>query len=204
MAKERLKSPRARLFVALDLPDAVLSGIEAWGEAALGDPALRPLPASALHVTLVFLGYRPEKEIGRLAEIVEGLEVTAPRLELRDPVPRPPRGRPRIFALPIESPGTVALQAALEEKLVAERFYKPEKRPFWPHLTVARVRPEGRGSKRPQRVESPPGAAAGRSRRTYVRFRPSLSLPFRTQAPGCAVHAAGPCRSVPIWAAAVR
>jgi 2'-5' RNA ligase len=177
MAKERLKSPRARLFVALDLPDAVLSGIEAWGEAALGDPALRPLPASALHVTLVFLGYRPEKEIGRLAEIVEGLEVTAPRLELRDPVPRPPRGRPRIFALPIESPGTVALQAALEEKLVAERFYKPEKRPFWPHLTVARVRPEGRGSKRPRRVESPPGPLPeGVDERTFDSVRVSLYL----------------------------
>ena len=45
----------------------------------------------------------------------------------------------------------------LEEKLVAERFYEPERRPFWPHLTVARVRPEGRGSKRPRRVERPPG-----------------------------------------------
>jgi 2'-5' RNA ligase len=48
--------------------------------------------------------------------------------------------------------------AALEEELVAERLHKPEKRPFWPHLTVARVRPEGRGSKRPRRVSSPPEA----------------------------------------------
>jgi 2'-5' RNA ligase len=157
MAKERLKSPRARLFAALDLAEEVRAGIEAWGQEALGDPALRRLPPESLHVTLVFLGYRAEREIGRIAEIVEGLEVSAPRLELGDPVPRPPRGRPRLFALPIHSPETVALQAALEEKLVAERFYKPEKRPFWPHLTVARVRPEGRGSKRPQRVESPPG-----------------------------------------------
>jgi 2'-5' RNA ligase len=157
MAKERLKSPRARLFVALDLPDAVLSGIEAWGDEALADPALRRMPAESLHVTLVFLGYRPEKEIGRLSEIVEGLEGAAPRLELRDPEPRPSRGRPRLFALPIHSPDAVELQAALEERLVAERLYKPEKRPFWPHLTVARVRPEGRGSKRPQRVESSPG-----------------------------------------------
>jgi RNA 2',3'-cyclic 3'-phosphodiesterase len=157
MAKERLKSPRARLFVALDLPEALRSGIEAWGEAELGDPALRRLPASSLHVTLVFLGYRPEKEIGRLAEIVEGIEASAPRIELGGPEPRPSRRRPRLFALPIDSPETVSLQAELEEKLVEERFYEPEKRPFWPHLTVARVRPEGRGSKRPRRVESPPG-----------------------------------------------
>ncbi len=51
----------------------------------------------------------------------------------------------------------MALQAELEEKLVAARLYEPEKRPFWPHVTVARVKPEGRGSKRPRRVERAPG-----------------------------------------------
>ena len=145
------------MFVALDLPEPVRSGVEAWGEVELDDPALRRMPATSLHVTLAFLGYQPEKEIGRLSEIVEGIEGPAPRLELRDPEPRPARGRARLFALPIDSPDAMELQAVLEEKLVAEKLYKLEKRPFWPHLTVARVRPEGRGSKRPQRVESPPG-----------------------------------------------
>jgi 2'-5' RNA ligase len=156
MAKERLKSPRARLFVALDLPDSLTAGIDAWGREALADPALRPLPAASLHVTLVFLGYLPEKEIGRIGEIVEGLAGPAPRVELRDPVQRPERGRPRLFALPVFSPETVSLQGELEERLVAERLHEPERRPFWPHLTVARVRPEGRGSKRPRPVERPP------------------------------------------------
>jgi RNA 2',3'-cyclic 3'-phosphodiesterase len=169
MAKERLKSPRARLFVALDLPEALTAGIEAWGREALADPALRPLPAASLHVTLVFLGYRPEKEIGRIGEIVEGLAGPAPRIELRDPVQRPARGRARLFALPIESPGTVELQAALEGRLIAERLHKPEGRPFWPHLTVARVRPDGRGSSRPRRVAEPPGALPEALRRTDVR-----------------------------------
>jgi 2'-5' RNA ligase len=157
MAKERLKSPRARLFVALDLPESLTAGIEAWGREALADPALRPLPVASLHVTLVFLGYRPEKEIGRIGEIVEGLAGPAPRIELRDPVQRPERGRPRLFALPISSAETVSLQGELEERLVAERLHEPERRPFWPHLTVTRVRPEGGGSKRPQPVERPPG-----------------------------------------------
>jgi RNA 2',3'-cyclic 3'-phosphodiesterase len=157
MAKERLKSPRARLFVALDLPESLTAGIEAWGREALADPALRPLPVASLHVTLVFLGYRPEKEIGRIGEIVEGLAGPAPRIELRDPVQRPERGRPRLFALPISSAETVSLQGELEERLVAERLHEPERRPFWPHLTIARVRPEGRGSKRPRPVERPPG-----------------------------------------------
>jgi RNA 2',3'-cyclic 3'-phosphodiesterase len=157
MSKERLKSPRARLFVALDLPQAVREGIGAWGRRELDDPALRRLPVDSLHVTLVFLGYRPEKEIGRIGEIVEALAGPAPRIELGDPVQRPPRGQARLYALPVESPQTVALQGELERRLAAERLHEPEKRAFWPHLTVARVRPEGGGSKRPRRVESPPG-----------------------------------------------
>jgi 2'-5' RNA ligase len=157
MTKERLKSPRARLFVALDLPRSLVVGIEAWGREAMGDPALRSLPADSLHITLAFLGYRPEKEIGRIGEVVEALAGPAPQIELRDPVPRPARGRPRLFAVPIESPETASLQAELVRRLVAERLHEPEKRPFWPHLTVARVRPEGKGSNRPRRVERPPG-----------------------------------------------
>jgi 2'-5' RNA ligase len=145
------------LFVALVLPQELRSGIEAWGREALADPALRPLPAESLHVTLAFLGYRPEGEIGSLAEIVEGLEGPAPRIALGKPVPRPERGRPRLFALPVDSPGAVSLQATLEERLVTEGIYESEGRPFWPHLTVARVRPEARGSRRPRAVTEPPG-----------------------------------------------
>ena len=157
MAKERLKSPRARLFVALDLPDDVREGLAAWGKQALGDPALRPVAQESLHVTLAFLGYRPEKEIEQIAEVVRESAGPAPWVELRDPEQRPPRGRARLYALPVVSPGAEALQAGLEQRLVEKGFYKPEKRPFWPHVTVARVRPEARGSRRPAVVSEPPG-----------------------------------------------
>jgi RNA 2',3'-cyclic 3'-phosphodiesterase len=156
MAKERLKSPRARLFVALDLPEALREGIAAWGEKELSDPALRPVPRESLHITLAFLGYTPERDIERLGEVVGGLKPPAPLLRLGGPVVKPSPKRPRLFALPADSPDTVALQKALEERLVAERLYKPEKRPFWPHVTVARVKPEGGGSRRPRPVASHP------------------------------------------------
>jgi RNA 2',3'-cyclic 3'-phosphodiesterase len=158
MSKERLKSPRARLFVALDLPERVRAGISAWGRAALVDPALRPVDEESLHITLAFLGWVAEREVPRLGEILESSGGPAASIRLGDPVPRPERGRPRLFALPAESPGAVALQLALQERLVAARLYEPEKRPFWPHVTIARVRREERGSKRPARVERLPGA----------------------------------------------
>jgi 2'-5' RNA ligase len=143
----------------------VREGLARWQGRELGDPALRPIRTEALHVTLCFLSYHPEKRIDRIAEIVQGVE---PRpVELRfDPEPAPrPKGRPRLYALDAESPAAIELQAELSDALEAERFYEPEKRPFWPHVTVARVRSERlapkpgqrRGKGRPKRVREPPG-----------------------------------------------
>jgi 2'-5' RNA ligase len=159
VAKQRLKSPRARLFVALELPERVVDGLAAWQREALEPlPMLRALRPEALHVTLAFLGHHPEKRIPRLAEVIERVEGAAPTMRFRaEPVPVP-RGRPRLFAAAADSDEAVALQARLEEALVAERLYEPEKRAFWPHVTLARVRPERRGSKKPARVDVPPRA----------------------------------------------
>lgn len=156
VAKQGSKSPRARLFVALDLPDELREGIVAWGREALADPALRPVAPEALHVTLAFLGHRPEEEIEAIAEVVRERTGPAPWVELLDPEQRPPRGRARLYALPVLSPGAEALQAGVAQGLAEKGFYEHEKRPFWPHVTVARVRPEGRGSRRPAVVENPP------------------------------------------------
>jgi len=161
VAKERLNPPtknrQARLFVALDLPEETREGLVAWGREALADPALRPVAPESLHITLAFLGYRPEKEIEAIAAAVGESAAPAPWVELRDAESRPPRGRARLYALPVISPGAEALQAGLQERLVEAGFYEPEKRPFWPHVTVARVRPEARGSRRPAVVSEPPG-----------------------------------------------
>jgi 2'-5' RNA ligase len=157
MAKERLKSPRARLFVALDLPDEVRSEIVRWQRAEMTDEALRVVAPANLHITLAFLGYLLEKQIAAVAEAVNRVARPAPRIELaREPVGKP-KGRPRLFALDAVSEAVVALQGDLERELAQQHLYKPEKRPFWPHVTVARVRSERRGSKRPTRVKRAPG-----------------------------------------------
>lgn len=157
VSKERLKSLRARLFVALDLPGGLREGIVAWGRGELRDPALRVVAPESLHITLAFLGCLPEREIARLEKIVHGLAAPAPALRLEDPVAKPSLRRARLFALPAIAPAAAPLRRELERKLVADRLYKVEKRPFWPHVTVARVKPAGRGSRRAATVERPPG-----------------------------------------------
>jgi RNA 2',3'-cyclic 3'-phosphodiesterase len=157
VAKERLKSPRARLFLALDLPDDVRVGVVDWQKTALADPALRVVRPEALHMTLVFLGYQAEKDAKAIAKAAFDLDQPAPAVELlAEPVGVPRGKRPRLIALAAHSEDTVALQARIEARLVEEGFHEAEKRPFWPHLTVARVRPEAPRSRKPALLRADP------------------------------------------------
>ena len=93
------------MFVALDLPEPIREDIASLGEAELTDPALRRVPPESLHVTLAFLGDRPQDDVERIEGAIEEIVAPAPLFELGDPVARPARGRPRLFALPVLSPG---------------------------------------------------------------------------------------------------
>jgi RNA 2',3'-cyclic 3'-phosphodiesterase len=173
MAEERERTERVRLFVALDLPELVRAEIGAWGKRELTDPALRPVAVENLHITLAFLGSRSRKDVEPVVEAIRESAGAAPLVSLADPAARPAR-RPRVFGLPAISPGAEVLQAALSERLVAEDLYKPEKRPFWPHVTVARVRSEGRGSRRPMRVEKFPDELPASLREPFLGVRLAL------------------------------
>lgn len=182
MAKERLKSPRVRLFTALDLPWDIRGELEAWQARECVDEALRPVATEALHVTLCFLGYKPEKAIGELTELIGGLEArpVAMRFE-REPVGIKGR-RPGLYAVDAPSEASEKLQAELSEALASRRLYKPEKRDFWPHVTVARVRPEKRprgdggrrGRGKPRVVERPPGPLPEALERPFGAVRVAL------------------------------
>ena len=154
MARERLGSPRARLFVALELPPEVVEATAAWAREAFGRvDELRLLRPEALHVTLVFLGYQAERDIDRIAKLALGGGGEAFELAAAGAVPVP-RSRPRLYALGLEDEGGALgrWQAGLSERLAAARLYEPEKRPFWAHVTLARAK---RGAKVPRGLEAP-------------------------------------------------
>ena len=130
--------------MALDLPDDARAGLAAWRDRAIARrEELRPVAPEALHVTLAFLGWRPEKEVERIAETMRHAAATLPGASLAplQVVPVPAR-RPRLFALELEDRGSraAAVQRAVEAGLADGGFYRPEARPWWPHVTLARVR----------------------------------------------------------------
>jgi 2'-5' RNA ligase len=171
---ERPGSPRARLFVALDLPAGALEPIARWRDAAIAArDDLRPVQAVALHVTLVFLGWRYEREIGRVTEVVAAAADGAapPRLSPIGLVPVPPR-RPRLFALDLadDDGRATALQERLAGALEDARLHRREQRPFWPHVTLARVK---RGH-RAEPLEADPPAVEPFTATTVTLYRSTL------------------------------
>lgn len=144
-----MSGPRARMFLALDLGDEARDRLAAWRDLLVdGRRDVRPVPAGALHVTLVFLAWQDESAADRIAEAAFGAlpPAPAPRLAATAVRPLPPRNA-RLFALDLEDEGgrAGALQKAASDALEAGGWYRPEKRPFWPHITLARVK---RGERR--------------------------------------------------------
>jgi RNA 2',3'-cyclic 3'-phosphodiesterase len=157
----RTDSPRARLFVALELPTAAREALVGWQSRVLAGRSeeLRALAPEALHVTLAFLGSRPEDEIPAIGTTVDSAVDGLPAAELTPlGCVAVPRRRPRLFAIDLsDSDGRAgAVQAAVSDALAGGGFYEPERRPFWPHVTVARVR---RGAREVAPLSAPPPAS---------------------------------------------
>jgi RNA 2',3'-cyclic 3'-phosphodiesterase len=138
-------APTLRLFVALELPAPVRAALLSFREAAADPGVWRPVAADALHLTLAFLGRRPESDVRLIEPVLRTEDGPAPRLALAGAVLLPPR-RARVLCAEVADPdGTLAaLQARVSDGLEAAGVYRPEKRPFRAHATVARIRPRVR------------------------------------------------------------
>jgi RNA 2',3'-cyclic 3'-phosphodiesterase len=168
------------MFVALDLPIAARSALAEWRDALVdGRDDLRPVAPEALHVTLVFLGWQDEAAAEAIGAAAFASADPAPVLQPAGVRPLPPRN-PRLFALDLrdEDGRASALQAGVSNALEAGGWYRPEKRPFWPHITLARVK---RGRRRVPPLPdapAPPASAFPASELTLYRstLRPQGAL----------------------------
>jgi 2'-5' RNA ligase len=134
---------KMRLFVALELPAGARAALARFRDAAADADVWRPLPEESFHVTLAFLGHRPEGDVDLAAASLRALAPwSAPRLALGDGLLLPPR-RARVLTVALGDPDGVLgrLQAEVAAGLAAAGLYEPESRPFRPHVTVARLRP---------------------------------------------------------------
>jgi RNA 2',3'-cyclic 3'-phosphodiesterase len=163
---ERAASPRVRLFVAAELPEAVREALVAWRPS---DDGLRPVAADGLHVTLCFLGWRDDGAVERIGAAMAACAAPVGELAVGAALWLPPR-RPRVLAVELDDPQERlgALAASVVRAMVGAAGHEPEKRPFLPHVTVARVR---RGARAPAGDLDPPRP---------LRFTPTALTLFRS------------------------
>jgi RNA 2',3'-cyclic 3'-phosphodiesterase len=153
---------RLRLFLGYRLPDDAVATLAAWQARELHG---RIVPAANLHITLAFLGHRPAAELPAILDVlaraagVAGVPVfevigyretrSVGMLELRD-----------------ATDASAGLARQLHGELEALGVYRPETRPWLPHVTVLRFkeRPRLRPSLPDVGQVAPSGAAAFLSR----------------------------------------
>jgi len=187
-----IRSPTARLFVAVDPPEEVRARLCAWAREAAGagsdreltNASLRLLDPELLHVTLCFLGNRPVVEMDMLAEQIAVCGAKAGELSLGAPLWLPERS-PRALAVELhDERGRLAkLQAEVVTAMQQVSGWQANgaahtgvsatgaKRRFHPHVTVARL---GRGTAPRQRT-LPPTPSASFTPREVVLYRSWLS-----------------------------
>jgi RNA 2',3'-cyclic 3'-phosphodiesterase len=129
-----------RLFVALEIPSAVRENLAALvRELRALAPQAKWVRTENLHVTLKFIGEVPEVELAAIRSALGGVRSNLPvTLDFRGLGFFPNEKHPRVFWAGIEASANLkALAADIED--AAEKIGVPrEKRPFSPHLTLAR------------------------------------------------------------------
>jgi RNA 2',3'-cyclic 3'-phosphodiesterase len=131
---------RIRLFCALRLPPETVHVLAEWQRVAFeGVPGVRILTPDHLHVTLAFLGHRPNDELAGVAEALQGAatEAEGPLLAVRRYRETRSVG---MLALDDDGGRAQALARDLHGRLEALGVYEPERREWLPHVTVLRFR----------------------------------------------------------------
>lgn len=131
-----------RLFVAVELPDAVRESVAIAGTRRDGWPPANWVRAENLHLTLAFLG---EVAPPRIAPLEAALRRRAGartpfRASFADAGAFPAQGMVRVLWLAVEPTADFSELARVAREACAEAALPFDEKPFAPHLTLARCR----------------------------------------------------------------
>jgi 2'-5' RNA ligase len=138
---------RLRLFCALRLPSDARQAVADWQNLHL--QGVRLVAPGNLHLTLAFLGSRPAAEVPAIAAALVAAAGNAGPIRLQA---RRYAERSSVSMIVFDDLGEAgaALAADLGARLERLGVYRPEHRPWLPHVTVARFR------QRPRLTPQPP------------------------------------------------
>ena len=129
---------RLRLFLALELPSATLDELLTWSAANLSGG--RAVSREHLHVTLAFLGSRPAGEVGTIVGALRDAVATGAEAIALEAVRWRETRSVGMLVLADHGAAATQLAARLHAGLESLGVYRPEARPWLPHVTMLRFR----------------------------------------------------------------
>jgi len=144
-----------RLFLALDIPDAIRERIARFIEGVSGfAPDARWAKPESLHVTLKFIGEQPDSAVEQIKQALSTIEPSSPEIHFRGYGFFPTAKSARVFWIGMEASAHLATLAATIDDEMAKLGIPKEDRAFSPHLTLARGA-GGSGSPRRNKKDGP-------------------------------------------------
>jgi 2'-5' RNA ligase len=130
-----------RIFIALDIDDAIRLRIARFMEGVRGfAPDARWIKPESLHVTLKFIGEKPEAAVEEIRQGLSSLAAESVFLDFRGYGFFPTAKSARVFWIGVHGSPALAALAGTVDKAVKATGVPGEDRPFSPHLTLARRR----------------------------------------------------------------
>jgi len=131
-----------RLFVALDLPEAVRQEVwELIARIRKECPAARWLRPEGIHITLKFIGGTDDKHFGAVCMALAPVQSARVEMNFRGLGFFPNERRPRLLFCGVEASANLAALAGDVAGALEPLGIPRESREFVPHLTLARLDP---------------------------------------------------------------
>ena len=128
-----------RIFVALDIDAAIRQRIQRFMEGVSGfAPDARWVRPESLHVTLKFIGEKPQEAVEGIKRALSGIRTGPVEMSFRGYGFFPTAKAARVFWIGIESGPQLAAMAKAIDQCLKVLGIPQEEHPFTPHLTLAR------------------------------------------------------------------
>lgn len=164
-----------RTFVAIDLSEEIRDAARRSQEILAGSGGrLAIVDPGNLHITLKFLGEVDPAMVEPIADALRAVRAAPFDLTVECAVCNPPR-KPRVIWCDVADGGESAALARQVDDLLAPLGFPREKRPFRPHVTLARVK-EFHPSQLSQTACTPRGPL-GRFRAESIKLKKSTLTP---------------------------
>lgn len=128
-----------RIFIALDIDEAIRSRIQVFMEGVRGfAPDARWVRPESLHVTLKFIGNKSSEEVEQIKLALDQVRARAVELSFRAYGFFPTAKSARVFWIGVEAGAPLTTLAKSVDEAMAALGVPMEEHAFSPHLTLAR------------------------------------------------------------------